>query len=160
MANQKEEELINEDKIVNQLRCLGIDMIDEAHSGHPGIVLGAAPIIYALYAHHLRIDPSDPNFFNRDRFVMSAGHGSALLYATLYLAGYDLTLDDLKNFRQIDSKTPGHPEYRVTPGVDATTGPLGQGIGMAVGMAAAEAILRTRYNKGKQEEIAERVKHV
>ena len=148
MANQKEEELINEDKIVNQLRCLGIDMIDEAHSGHPGIVLGAAPIIYALYAHHLRIDPSDPNFFNRDRFVMSAGHGSALLYATLYLAGYDLTLDDLKNFRQIDSKTPGHPEYRVTPGVDATTGPLGQGIGMAVGMAAAEAILRTRYNKG------------
>ena len=148
MANQKEEELINEDKIVNQLRCLGIDMIDEAHSGHPGIVLGAAPIIYALYAHHLRIDPSDPNFFNRDRFVMSAGHGSALLYATLYLAGYDLTLDDLKNFRQIDSKTPGHPEYGVTPGVDATTGPLGQGIGMAVGMAVAEAILRTRYNKG------------
>ena len=148
MANQKEEELINEDKIVNQLRCLGSDMIDEAHSGHPGIVSGAAPIIYALYAHHLRIDPSDPNFFNRDRFVMSAGHGSALLYATLYLAGYDLTLDDLKNFRQIDSKTPGHPEYRVTPGVDATTGPLGQGIGMAVGMAAAEAILRTRYNKG------------
>lgn len=153
MANQKEEEVINEEKIVNQLRCLGLDMIQEAGSGHPGIVLGAAPIIYTLYAHHLMVDPSNPTFFNRDRFIMSAGHGSALLYATLYLAGYGLELEDLKKFRQIDSITPGHPEYKVTPGVDATTGPLGQGIAMAVGMAMAEANLRTRYNKGKADLI-------
>ncbi len=136
---------INQTRIVDQLRCLGIDMIDEAKSGHPGIVLGAAPIIYTLYAHHLNFDPTNPNFFNRDRFVMSAGHGSALLYATLYMAGFDLTLEDLKAFRQIDSKTPGHPEYKKTPGVDTTTGPLGQGIATAVGMAMAEANLNARY---------------
>ena len=140
-------EEINQDKIVNQIRCLGIDMIHEANSGHPGIVLGAAPIMYALYANHLKFNPKNPNFINRDRFVMSAGHGSALLYSTLFMAGYDLTLDDLKEFRQIDSKTPGHPEYKVTPGVECTTGPLGQGFATAVGMAMAEAILRTKYNK-------------
>lgn len=138
---------INQQKIIDQIRCLGIDMINEAKSGHPGIVLGAAPAIYALYAHHLNIDPKNPNYFNRDRFVMSAGHGSALLYATLYMAGFDLNLDDLKKFRQIDSKTPGHPEYNVTPGVDCTTGPLGQGFATAVGMAMAEANLRNRYNE-------------
>ena len=137
---------INQEKIIDQIRCLGIDMIHEAKSGHPGIVLGAAPILYTLYAHHLNIDPEHPDFFNRDRFVMSAGHGSALLYAILYLAGYSITLEDLKNFRQINSITPGHPEYGVTPGVDCTTGPLGQGIATAVGMAIAEANLRTRYN--------------
>lgn len=136
---------INQEKIINQIRSLGIDMIHEAGSGHPGIVLGAAPIIYTLYAHHLRVNPQNPNYFNRDRFVMSAGHGSALLYATLHLAGYDLSLEDLKQFRQIDSKTPGHPEYGRTPGVDCTTGPLGQGFATAVGMAMAEANLRTRY---------------
>lgn len=136
---------INQEKIINQIRSLGIDMIHEAGSGHPGIVLGAAPIIYTLYAHHLRVNPKNPNYFNRDRFVMSAGHGSALLYATLHLAGYDLSLEDLKQFRQIDSKTPGHPEYGRTPGVDCTTGPLGQGFATAVGMAMAEANLRTRY---------------
>lgn len=136
---------INEQKIVDQIRCLGIDMIDEAESGHPGIVLGAAPIIYALYAHHLKFDSKNPGYFNRDRFVMSAGHGSALLYAMLYMAGFDLTVDDLKSFRQIDSKTPGHPEYGVTPGVDCTTGPLGEGIATAVGMAMAEAQLREKY---------------
>lgn len=135
----------DEKKIIDQIRCLGIDMIDEAQSGHPGIVLGAAPSLYALYAHHLNIDPSNPAYFNRDRFVMSAGHGSALLYATLHMAGFDITMDDLKAFRQIDSKTPGHPEYNVTPGIDCTTGPLGQGIATAVGMAIAEANLRTRY---------------
>ncbi len=152
-AQKKDESEINQGKIIDQLRCLGIDMISEANSGHPGIVLGAAPILYTLYAHHLRFDPTDPNYFNRDRFVMSAGHGSALLYATLYLAGFPITLDDLKNFRQIDSITPGHPEYGVTPGVDASTGPLGQGIAMAVGMAMAEANLRARYNNGKKEVI-------
>jgi transketolase len=136
---------INNYRIVDQIRCLGIDMIDNARSGHPGIVLGAAPILYTLYSHYLKFDPKNPNFFNRDRFVMSAGHGSALLYATLHMAGFDLTLDDLKAFRQIDSKTPGHPEYKVTPGVDMSTGPLGQGIATAVGMAMAEANLRTRY---------------
>ena len=136
---------INEQKIIDQIRCLGIDMIHEANSGHPGIVLGAAPILYTLYAHQLHIDPTAPDYFNRDRFVMSAGHGSALLYATLYMAGYPITLEDLKSFRQIDSITPGHPEYGVTPGVDCTTGPLGQGIATAVGMAMAEASLRTRY---------------
>ena len=136
---------INQQKIIDQIRCLGIDMIKEAKSGHSGIVLGAAPIIYALYAHHLNIDRENPKYFNRDRFVMSAGHGSALLYATLYMAGYPITLDDLKKFRQIDSITPGHPEYGVTPGVDCSTGPLGEGIATAVGMAMAEANLRTRY---------------
>lgn len=136
---------INQTRIVDQLRCLGIDMIDKAKSGHPGIVLGAAPILYTLYAHHLKFDSTNPDFFNRDRFVMSAGHGSALLYATLHMAGFDVSLDDLKEFRQLDSKTPGHPEYKTTPGVDATTGPLGQGIATAVGMAMAEANLNARY---------------
>ena len=136
---------INQDRIVDQIRCLGIDMIDEAHSGHPGIVLGAAPAMYALFAHHLMFDPKNPDYFNRDRFVMSAGHGSALLYSTLYMAGYPITLDDLKAFRQINSITPGHPEYRVTPGVDCTTGPLGQGFATAVGMAIAEANLNKRF---------------
>ncbi len=136
---------INESKIIDQIRCLGIDMIDKANSGHPGIVLGAAPIIYTLYAHHLNFDRKHPDYFNRDRFVMSAGHGSALLYATLHMAGFGIDLNDLKNFRQIDSITPGHPEYGVTPGVDCTTGPLGQGIATAVGMAIAEANLSNRY---------------
>ena len=136
---------INNYKIIDQIRCLGIDMIDAAKSGHPGIVLGAAPIIYTLYAHHLKFDPKKPNYFNRDRFIMSAGHGSALLYATLHMAGFDISLDDLKAFRQIDSKTPGHPEYNITPGVDMSTGPLGQGLATAVGLAMAEANLRTRY---------------
>ena len=145
MINAINAKEIDEEKIINQIRCLGIDMIHEANSGHPGIVLGAAPAIYALYAHHLKFDPKNPNYFNRDRFVMSAGHGSALLYATLYMAGFDLTLDDLKAFRQLGSKTPGHPEVGVTPGVDCTTGPLGQGFATAVGMAIAEAQLREKY---------------
>ena len=139
-------EEINQNKIIDQIRCLGIDMIHEANSGHPGIVLGAAPIIYALYANHLKFDPKNPNYLNRDRFVLSAGHGSALLYAMLYMAGFDISLDDLKAFRQVDSKTPGHPEVGITPGVDCSTGPLGQGIATAVGMAIGETILRSRYN--------------
>ena len=145
MDNQIENNEIDEQKIVDQIRCLGIDMIDNAQSGHPGIVLGAAPAMYALYAHHLNFDPKNPTFYNRDRFVMSAGHGSALLYSTLHMAGYDVSLEDLKAFRQIDSITPGHPEYSVTPGVDCTTGPLGQGFATAVGMAMGEANLHERY---------------
>lgn len=144
------ERKINEEKVIDNIRSLSIDMIKNANSGHPGIALGAAPILYTLYAHHLKIDPKDPTYFNRDRFVMSAGHGSALLYATLYLAGYDITLDDLKDFRKINSITPGHPEYKKTPGVDMTTGPLGQGFATAVGMAIAERYLNSLTNKYKE----------
>ena len=154
MVNPKRDESeINEEKIVDQIRSLGIDMIEEAGSGHPGIVLGAAPIMYSLFAHHMKIDPENPDFFNRDRFIMSSGHGSALLYATLYMAGYPLTLEDLKDFRKIDSKTPGHPEYKTTPGVETTTGPLGQGFATAVGIAMAEKNLSARFNQGKKEVI-------
>ena len=123
---------------LNSLRVLSLDMISYAGSGHPGICLGAAPIVYTLYANHLKINPKDPNWANRDRFVMSPGHGSALLYATLFMAGYDVTIDDLVEYRKIGSKTPGHPEYGVTPGVEVTTGALGQGLANAVGMAMAE----------------------
>ncbi len=123
---------------LNSLRVLSVDMISYARSGHPGICLGAAPIIYTLYTNHLKINPQDPKWPNRDRFVMSAGHGSALLYAMLFMAGYDISIDDLVDFRKIGSKTPGHPELGVTPGVEVSTGPLGQGLANAVGMAMAE----------------------
>lgn len=126
---------------INSLRVLSVDMISYAKSGHPGICLGAAPIIFSLYTNHLKINPKDPNWINRDRFVMSAGHGSALLYAMLFMAGYDISIDDLVDFRKIGSKTPGHPEYGVTPGVEVSTGPLGQGLANAVGMALAEKYL-------------------
>lgn len=129
-------------EIISNIRSLGIDMINNVKSGHPGIALGAAPIIYTLYAKHMNININDINWLNRDRFIMSAGHGSALLYATLYMAGFNLTIDDLKDFRKGGSKTPGHPEYRVTPGVDMTTGPLGQGFATAVGMALASKKLQ------------------
>ena len=137
---------INQKKIIDTIRCLGIDMIHEANSGHPGIVLGAAPIIYTLYAHHMNIDREHPDYFNRDRFVMSAGHGSALLYSTLFMSGFNISIEDLKKFRQLDSITPGHPEYGVTPGVDCSTGPLGQGFANSVGMAIAEAHLESIFN--------------
>lgn len=139
-----------EREIINTIKSLGIDMIAKAGSGHSGIVLGAAPILYTLYAEHMNISTSDPNWVNRDRFVMSAGHGSALLYATLFMAGYNLTIDDLKNFRKLGSKTPGHPEVRVTPGVDMSTGPLGQGVASAVGMAIAEKMLESKYKFPKK----------
>ena len=126
---------------LNSLRVLSVDMISYARSGHPGICLGAAPVIFSLYTNHLRVNPSDPKWPNRDRFVMSAGHGSALLYAMLFMAGYDISIDDLVDFRKIGSKTPGHPEYGVTPGVEVSTGPLGQGLANAVGMAMAEKYL-------------------
>lgn len=133
-------------KVVDNIRGLGIDMINEAGGGHPGIVLGAAPIITALYQNHLKIDTNNPNWVNRDRFVLSSGHGSALLYATLHMAGFNITLDDLKSFRKLDSITPGHPEINVTPGVDVSTGPLGQGIANAVGMAIGEKYLSSLFS--------------
>ena len=134
-----------DERVINNIRSLGIDMIDAAGSGHPGIVLGAAPIIYTLYSRHMEISISDHNWLNRDRFVLSAGHGSAMLYATLFLAGYNISLDDIKNFRRQGYKTPGHPEYGVTPGVDVSTGPLGQGIATAVGMAIGEKMLSAKF---------------
>ncbi len=139
-----------EEKIIGEIKSLGLDMIEEAGSGHPGIVLGAAPILYTLYLNHLRFDASNPNFYNRDRFIMSAGHGSSLLYSILYFAGYDLSLDDLKAFRRLNSKTPGHPEYRKTPGVEMTTGPLGQGFATAVGYAIAEKHTEALINKNEK----------
>lgn len=139
-----------EEKIIGEIKSLGLDMIEEAGSGHPGIVLGAAPILYTLYLNHLRFDASNPNFYNRDRFIMSAGHGSSLLYSILYFAGYDLSLDDLKAFRRLNSKTPGHPEYKKTPGVEMTTGPLGQGFATAVGYAIAEKHTEALINKNEK----------
>ncbi|MEP6882564.1 MAG: transketolase, partial [Dokdonella sp.] len=131
---------------VNTLRFLSVDMVQKANSGHPGLPLGAAPMAYALWSRHLRHNPANPHWIDRDRFVLSAGHGSALLYSLLYMSGYDLSLDDIKQFRQWGSKTPGHPERGHTPGVEVTTGPLGQGLANAVGMAIGEAHLASRYN--------------
>jgi transketolase len=135
---------------INAIRFLAVDAVQKANSGHPGLPMGCAALAYTLFTRHLRFNPKDPHWFNRDRFVLSAGHGSMLLYALLYLTGYDVSLDDLKNFRQFDSKTPGHPEFGRTPGVEATTGPLGQGVGNAVGMAIAEAHLAAVYNSPEQ----------
>lgn len=132
---------------INTIRTLSIDAIEKANSGHPGLPMGAAPMAYTLWAKHMNHNPKNPNWFNRDRFVLSAGHGSMLLYSLLHLSGYDLSMEEIKNFRQWGSETPGHPEYGDTVGVEATTGPLGQGIGMAVGMAMAEKHLAKTYNK-------------
>ncbi len=134
---------------VDTIRTLGMDAVEKAKSGHPGMVMGAAPMAYVLWAQHMKHNPANPQWINRDRFVLSAGHGSMLLYSLLHLCGYDLPMEEIQNFRQWGSQTPGHPEYGHTAGVDATTGPLGQGIGMAVGMAMAEAHLRETYNKEK-----------
>jgi transketolase len=132
---------------IDTLRFLSVDMVQKANSGHPGLPLGAAPMAYALWTRHLRHDPAHPLWPDRDRFVLSAGHGSALLYSLLHLTGYALSLDDIKQFRQWGSKTPGHPERGHTEGVEVTTGPLGQGLANAVGMAIAEAQLAARYNR-------------
>jgi transketolase len=138
----------NVDKLcINTLRFLAVDAVEQAKSGHPGMPLGAAPMAYTVWDRFLRHNPENPAWFNRDRFILSAGHGSVLLYALLHMAGYDLSLDDLKHFRQWGSKTPGHPEYRHTPGVEATTGPLGQGFAMGVGMAIAERFLASVFNR-------------
>lgn len=136
-----------EQKSINTIRTLSIDAIEKANSGHPGLPMGAAPMAYTLWADFMNQNPSHSQWFNRDRFVLSAGHGSMLLYSLLHLSGYDVTIDDLKNFRQWESRTPGHPEVLDTDGVEATTGPLGQGVSMAVGMAMAESHLAAKYNR-------------
>jgi transketolase len=148
---------VNQDRLVtagvNAIRFLAADMIQEANSGHPGLPLGAAPMAYVLWTRHLKHNPRNPKWFDRDRFVLSAGHGSALLYALLHLTGYDLPLEELKRFRRWGSRTPGHPEADRAPGVEVTTGPLGQGIAMAVGMAMAEAHLSAVFNRPGHEVI-------
>ncbi|ULT54823.1 transketolase [Neobacillus drentensis] len=136
-----------ENLAVTTIRTLSIDAVNAANSGHPGLPMGAAPMAYALWANHLNHNPENPNWFNRDRFVLSAGHGSSLLYSLLHVFGYQVSMDDLKGFRKLNSKTPGHPEFGHTPGVEATTGPLGQGIANSVGMAMAEAHLAAKFNK-------------
>jgi len=138
-----------DDVRINAIRFLAVDAVQQANSGHPGLPLGAAAAAYALWTRHLRFNPADPHWFDRDRFVLSAGHGSALLYAMLHLTGYPLSLDDLKAFRQFESRTPGHPEYHHTEGVEVTTGPLGQGFANAVGLAIAEAHLAATYNRAQ-----------
>lgn len=132
---------------VNTLRFLSIDEVEKAKSGHPGFPLGTAPLMYTVWDRFMNYNPKDPDWFNRDRFILSPGHGSALYYAMLHLAGYDVSIEQLKNFRQWGSITPGHPEYGVTPGVDASTGPLGHGFAMGVGFAIAETMLAAKYNK-------------
>lgn len=132
-------------EIINNLKTLALEMINRAGSGHSGIVMSAAPLIYTIYAKHMHVNPKDTNWLNRDRFVMSAGHGSALLYATLYMIGQNITMEDLVNFRRYGYKTPGHPEIGITPGVDVSTGPLGQGIATAVGLALGEKMLEARF---------------
>ena len=132
---------------INTIRMLSVDQIEGANSGHPGICMGAAPMAYTLFTKHLNINPNDSKWFNRDRFVLSAGHGSALLYSMLHLSGFDVKIDDLKEFRKLNSRTPGHPEVNHTHGVEATSGPLGQGLAQAVGFAMAEKHLAAKYNK-------------
>jgi transketolase len=145
---EKLPELMNIDTLcINTLRLLSVDMVEKAKSGHPGLPLGAAPIAYILYNKIMHFNPRNPKWPNRDRFILSAGHGSALQYSALHLTGFDLSLDELKRFRQYGSLTPGHPEYGETPGVEATTGPLGQGFGMGVGMAVAERFLASIFNR-------------
>ena len=132
---------------INTIRTLSMDAVQKANSGHPGAPMGLAPLAYTLYTRIMRHNPSDPDWINRDRFILSAGHASMLLYSMLYLTGYPLTLEDIKNFRQVGSPTAGHPERKYSPGIEATTGPLGQGISMSVGLALAERMLAARFNR-------------
>ncbi|MCL5124426.1 MAG: transketolase [Deltaproteobacteria bacterium] len=132
---------------INTIRTLSVDMVQQANSGHPGLPLGTASMAYVLWTRFLKFNPRNPNWPNRDRFILSAGHGSALQYALLHLSGYDLSIEEIKRFRQWESKTPGHPEYGLTPGIEATTGPLGQGFAMGVGMAIAERFLASDFNR-------------
>ncbi len=137
----------NSELAINTIRCLSMDAVQKANSGHPGMPMGCAPIIFSLYTKFLKHNPENPNWLNRDRFILSAGHGSMLLYSILHLTGYKISLDDIKNFRQWGSITPGHPEYGLTPGIETTTGPLGQGFANAVGMAVAQAFIASKFNK-------------
>ena len=132
---------------INAIRFLAVDAVQKAESGHPGLPLDAAPMAYVLWTRYLRHNPANPQWFDRDRFVLSAGHGSALLYSLLHLTGYEVPMEQLQQFRQWGSLTPGHPECGLTPGVEITTGPLGQGFANGVGMALAEAHLAARYNR-------------
>ncbi|MDY0120158.1 MAG: transketolase, partial [Clostridia bacterium] len=145
-----------DDRTVQAIRVLSIEGVEKARSGHPGLPLGAAPMAYELWAHHMKHNPKKPDWLNRDRFVLSAGHGSMLLYSLLYLFGYGTTKEDLMAFRQWDSKTPGHPEYGLTVGVETTTGPLGQGFATACGMAMAEAHLAAILNTPERKIIDHR----
>ncbi|MGD8524576.1 MAG: transketolase, partial [Desulfobacterales bacterium] len=140
-----------DDLCINTMRTLAIDAIEAAKSGHPGAPMGLAPAAYVLWTRILKHNPRNPDWVDRDRFVLSCGHASMMLYSLLFLCGYDVSLDDIKNFRQWESKTPGHPEYGQTPGVETTTGPLGQGFANAVGMAMAERCLAERFNRKEQE---------
>src|SRR2546428_7437319 len=142
-----------DEQAINTIRFLSVDAVQHANSGHPGLPMGAAPMAYALWTRFLRHNPANPAWPDRDRFVLSAGHGSMLLYSLLHLTGYDLPLEQIKRFRQWGSLTPGHPESHLTPGVEATTGPLGQGIANAVGMAIAETHLAARFNRPGHEII-------
>src|SRR5512142_1605872 len=131
---------------INTIRFLSADGVQQAKSGHPGLPMGTAPMAYTIWTRHLRHNPADPSWPDRDRFILSGGHGSMLLYSLLHLTGYDLPLEELKHFRQWGSLTPGHPEYGLTPGVETTTGPLGQGFGNGIGMAIAQRHLAARLN--------------
>src|SRR6188474_789787 len=141
---------------INTIRFLAVDMVEKAKSGHPGAPLGMAPMAWVLWSRFLRFDPADPEWPGRDRFVLSAGHASALLYSLLHLAGYDLPMEELRRFRQLGSKTPGHPEHGLAPGVETTTGPLGQGLGNSVGMAIAEKLLAAEFNRPGHEIVDHR----
>src|SRR5688572_6850585 len=138
---------------INTIRTLSMDAVQKANSGHPGAPMGLAPLAYVIWTRHLKHNPADPKWIDRDRFILSVGHASMLLYSMLYLSGYGLELDDIKNFRQWESKTPGHPEYGLTVGVETTTGPLGQGFANGVGMAMAEAHLAALYNSGEHKPV-------
>jgi transketolase len=144
-------------KAINTIRFLSADAVQKANSGHPGLPMGAAAMAYSLWTRHLRFNPKDPAWVDRDRFILSGGHGSMLLYSLLHLTGYDLSLDEIKSFRQLGSKTPGHPEYGLTPGVETTTGPLGQGFTNGVGMAIAEAHLKALFNKPEHKIVDHRI---
>jgi len=155
--NKKESKKIIENLCINTIRMLSADAVEKAKSGHPGLPMGAAAMGYTLWTKHIRFNPKNPEWANRDRFVLSAGHGSMLLYSILHLTGFDVSLDDIKQFRQWKSITPGHPEHGLTPGVETTTGPLGQGFANGVGMALAERFLANRYNKPKHKIIDYRI---
>jgi len=133
--------------LANAVRALAMDAVQKANSGHPGMPMGMADIVEVVWNHHLRFNPANPQWPGRDRFVLSNGHGSMLLYAVLHLSGFDLPMAEIRNFRQLHSKTPGHPERGLTPGVETTTGPLGQGFANAVGMAIAERMLASQFNR-------------